>query len=158
MGSFSPPASRPPTPSFFGDPFFFTSPLISLLMLRVFVENPHNLDQVSHRDSLINKLNANRTLDRSQADLIFILISENDGSGNLSYLTQTMKLSKQETTVFILIPSGKKITSMDFLRQVDGWIFGCRLPKKIPTPRVMGGDFVEILKSISSIVIRSSRK
>lgn len=68
-----------------------------------------------------------------------------------------MSLSHENRATLILapdLPSGKSVEKdqLNFLRQVDGWIFGCRLPKKVPTPMIIGGDFSGILKNIETII------
>lgn len=125
-------------------------------MIRIFIEQPSTESLFLHRDQL-KKVLEDRNISipptRTQADLIIIFISNKDTE--MRYLNQVMSLSGENKMTIILVPNhgqGKKTDSMDFLKRVDGWVFGCRLPKKVPTPMIIGGDFPGILKNITTVI------
>lgn len=126
----------------------------------IFIETPENEALIPYRNQLKKALNTRKvclTTSREQANLIIIFLFGNDNSLNLTYLTRVMSLSHENRATLILapdLPSGKSVEKdqLNFLRQVDGWIFGCRLPKKVPTPMIIGGDFSGILRNIETII------
>ena len=135
-------------------------------MVKIFIEQPSTETLFPHRDQLKKILDSQNTsayptlsvtTSRDQADLIIIFIVGE--ATQVKYLNQVMSLSHENRATIILVPdriqNGKPLRELDrlnFLRQVDGWIFGCRLPKKVPTPMIIGGDFPGILKNIFTVI------
>lgn len=129
-------------------------------MTSIFIENPENEALIPYHNQLKKALNSRKvclTTSREQANLIIIFLFGSNATLNLKYLKRVMSLTHENRATLILapdLPGGKSAEGdrMNFLKQVDGWIFGCRLPKKVPTPMIIGGDFSGILRNIETIV------
>ena len=107
-------------------------------MVKIFIEQPSTETLFPHRDQLKKILDSQNTsayptlsvtTSRDQADLIIIFIVGE--ATQVKYLNQVMSLSHENRATIILVPdriqNGKPLRELDrlnFLRQVDGWIFG----------------------------------
>jgi hypothetical protein len=75
---------------------------------------------------------------RDQADVVLCLVFEE----NFEALKRVF-LHNPKTPIVICLKENK----MDLHKKIDGWIYGCKLPSKIPTPLIIDSDkWSDILK------------
>lgn len=90
---------------------------------------------------------------KNSISIIFAIPSTSSSSGtdpNLAHLIKIFNSSDQNTKTVILIPSG----TPEYTRKVEGWIYGCKLPKKVPSPRTISTPFQEMAGVLQSLVRR----
>lgn len=62
---------------------------------------------------------------------------------DLTYLHQVFSQTPTTTPTVVCV-LGSKDLPHDYAKKVDSWIYGCKLPKKVPTPIILDGNNQEM--------------